>query len=69
MISLVASLTACAHTTRVKIYVSRPEKGGIERAQAKELIKYQDTAKYFCVSPEDMEIWITEMGEQYGGDR
>jgi hypothetical protein len=61
---LSASLAACAHDARVKIYLSKPEAGGLVRAQADEFISYKDSGDYMCISPEGAEILISEMGEK-----
>lgn len=62
------SLSACAHEARARLYVSQPAKGGLIRAQAKELIQFKDTEGFICISPGDFEIMVTEIGEQNGGD-
>lgn len=52
---VVAGVTSCAAALKVKIYFSRPDLGGIYRAQDKELLKYEATEGYRCVSPSDWE--------------
>lgn len=57
---LVASLWGCAHSTRVPIYVSMPEQGGLVRKQADEIIPYAKTRGFFCTTPQGMEVIIIE---------
>lgn len=45
---------ACATDLGVKVYISMVDKGGLWRAQDKELVKYQDSNGYFCVNEGDM---------------
>lgn len=47
-------LGACGKELGVKIFRSKTDLGGIYRAQDKELIKYENTEGYFCVSESDM---------------
>lgn len=55
MFSLIVLGIGCAAGLKVKIYLSMPDKGGLYRAQAKQLILYKDTANYRCVDPSDWE--------------
>lgn len=47
-------LGACGKDLAVKIYQSRFDLGGLYRGQNKELIKYQDSSGFYCVSEDDL---------------
>lgn len=42
----------------VKVYVSKPDKGGIYRKQENEIITYDKTDGYFCMSGPDFEVLL-----------
>jgi len=52
------SLSACG-STQVRVYVSEPEDGGLVRKQEDEILLYQDSKGYLCVSPDEAEALIT----------
>ena len=47
-------LGACGKELGVKIYQSRVEMGGLYRAQAKELILFQDSHGFYCTDEAGM---------------
>lgn len=56
--SIFLSLVSCKEGLGIKIYISKPELGGIYREQEKELILYPDTTNYFCVNENDFKKLI-----------
>ena len=54
----------------IKIYVSKPEEGGIVRKQAQQedqIILYKDTKDYKCISKKDFDIllaWCLDPGKE-----
>jgi hypothetical protein len=44
---------ACASGVTVKVYNSNPAKGGLVRAQANEIIRYEDSKGFKCLNNED----------------
>lgn len=42
----------------VKVYLSMPEQGGLVRAQANEIIKYENSSGYLCLSEADTEALL-----------
>ena len=68
-LSLAASLvlSACVSTgpskdevAYGKVYISLPDKGGLVRAQENELIPYAKSQGFYCISPEDLELFLVE---------
>lgn len=57
------SLAACTHAPSVKIYVSKPAQG-LVRSQDKEVIPYDKSDGFLCISPEDYEVMATEAAGQ-----
>lgn len=57
--------TACA-STGPKLYLSRPAKGGIVRAQEQEFVPYSETDGWYVVTPEDLELIVLEAKERLG---
>lgn len=57
---LVISVSGCAHDARVRVYVSLPERGGLVRTQADELVPYGSSQGFYCVPGSDLEILILE---------
>lgn len=61
---LFLSLFASCMTNRdgngpiVKVYVSKPEQGGLVRAQENEIVKYEESANYRCLNKEDFDALI-----------
>lgn len=56
-ISLIASLvfvSGCKEDMGFKLYISNPSLGGITRAQDSELIPYDKTEDFYCVSESTM---------------
>jgi len=51
-----AAPQGCAHAGKVKVYFSRPDLGGVYRKQENELVKYEETNAYRCVTPEDWQV-------------
>lgn len=45
---------------RGKIYISDPRQGGIVRSQVGELIPYAKTKGFYCISGEDLELFLIE---------
>jgi hypothetical protein len=56
-----AGIFACGKALKVKIYYSRPDLGGIYREQDKEVVKYEATEGFRCVSPADWEAILHYM--------
>lgn len=53
---ILSSCAACAGMPRgIKLYESNPERGGIERSQAKEFVPYAQTSAFYCMSKEHVE--------------
>lgn len=50
-----AAPQGCAHGLNIKIYYSKPEMNGLIRKQDHELIPYEKTDGYRCLSPSDFE--------------
>ena len=42
----------------IKIYISKPEKGGLIRFQENEFIPYKDTKDFRCLSKEDFDAFL-----------
>lgn len=56
--------SGCASGPALKIWVSRPEDGGLVRRQDKAVLPYPETKGYFCVSPKDLNLLFILLTEQ-----
>lgn len=68
---LATLLSNCAaiETVQGKVYVSDPHQHGIVRSQAGELIPYEKTKGFYCISPEDLELFLVEWENSKRADR
>jgi hypothetical protein len=69
----VVAVSACVHAPDTldqgKVYISFPDRGGLVREQAKELIPYEKSHGYYCISPEDLELFLIEWEHSQQIDR
>lgn len=55
---------ACAHGPQVPVYISNPEKGGMDWANQKDggFVPYVKTDKFICLAPADAQTLLNYCG-------
>jgi hypothetical protein len=67
---IIATLVSCKREeVQGRVYISDPRQGGIARAQVGELIPYSKTAGFYCISPEDLELFMVEWEAAQNADK
>jgi len=52
-------VSACSSKPAINVYASDPLQGGLVRAQGGEIIPYQESQNYMCVSKQDLKTILT----------
>lgn len=69
LVAIVSVISACGHAgLKVKVYVSKPQYGGIVRLQDDEVVPYGMTNNFRCVSKEDFDSILLTLKQCQIGD-
>ncbi len=60
-LSLLVACSSCASAPKISVYLSKPDAGGLfgsKNGEPLPFIKYEDTDKFVCTPPEDLQILL-----------